>query len=340
MKKCYFVMLAALLVAFTACEEEPAPPEQETTTEENTSNNENVENTEDETQTGKPTNFLTEYFTANAAFSNAFDQAGNATAATVAGAKAIQRTAGEGTTSNVATPNIDWTPKDNTWPKTITVDYGTKNVMGADGRTHRGKMTVVASGMYTSEGTELTVTFDNWYVSGMKVEGTQKIKNIGRNNDNFCVFEVEVSNGKLSNDTMSFAFAEKTTRTWTVGEGSDNATTHTYSIVGEQHGTTSEEIGYNIKIENATPMVVNVGTMFPTSGSLTTTVAKETLKTLLPEEYAQMVDLILMGKEEFTFQFIFEGDNKAHIEFSIFNPSTLTEEVKTIESFDLLEFTY
>ncbi len=43
-----------------------------------------------------------------------------------------------------------------------------------------------------------TVTFENYYFNGIKVEGTKVIENMGYNNNLNLVFSVQLMNGKLT----------------------------------------------------------------------------------------------------------------------------------------------
>lgn len=169
-------------------------------------------------------------------------------------------------------PIVDVNPKDSVWPKTITVDYGSQNVLGEDMRQHRGKMTVVATALYRSEGSELTVSFDNFYIDNYKVEGTQIIKNIGRNSSNQLTYNVQVLNGKLTSpQNIISTYVQNTTRTWIEGDTTlMNVLDDTYSIEGNQSGVSSDTIAY--ALATVEPLEVNVGTKWPLAGKLDVTV--------------------------------------------------------------------
>ncbi len=224
-------------------------------------------------------NAMGQYAQANSLFSNSFGVASQHTLELSSQQKVPSYL------KNNTYPIVDVNPKDSVWPKTITIDYGSENIWGNDMRQHRGKMTVVATGLYRTEGSELTVSFDNFYIDNYKLEGTQIIKNMGRNSSNQLIYNVKVLNGKLiSPQNIASTYVQNTTRTWIEGDSTlFDVLDDTYSIEGNQSGISSDTIAY--ALTTVEPMQVNVGTKWPLSGKLDVTVSG------LPK-----------------FQLIFEGD--------------------------------
>ncbi len=66
----------------------------------------------------------------------------------------------------------------NRYPVTLTIDFGTACV-AANGKTKSGKVIVVKSAPWKVAGASRSVTFENHYVDGVKVEGTQTATNAG-----------------------------------------------------------------------------------------------------------------------------------------------------------------
>lgn len=229
-----------------------------------------------------------QYVQANSLFSNSFGIASRHTL-DLSSAQNVR-----GYINNFTYPIVDVNPKDSVWPKTITIDYGPENISGNDMRLHRGKMTVVATGLYRTEGSELTVSFDNFYIDNYKLEGTQVIKNMGRNSSNKLIYNVKVLNGKLTSpQNITSTYVQNTTRTWIDGDTTlTNVLDDTYSIEGSQSGVSSDTIAYSLATVVGKPMVVNVGTKWPLSGTLNVTV----------NPFPQ-------------FQLVFEGDS-AKVKFS------------------------
>lgn len=137
-----------------------------------------------------------------------------------------------------------------TWPKTITADYGNSNFLCIDGRYRRGKIIITASDFYRNEGSVHTVNFDEYFQNDHKLEGTQTIINQGRNTDEFLVYDVEVSNGKVTTpDAKIIYFEQNSSRTWIEGEGTIfQPCDDVYLIDGTQNGISSDSINYTITV--------------------------------------------------------------------------------------------
>jgi hypothetical protein len=88
-------------------------------------------------------------------------------------------------------------PTDTKWPKTITIDYGA-GCTGFYENTRSGKIIIVVTGPRLTQGSKKTVTFDNYFFNGIKVEGTKVIENIGYNDNQHLVIAVTLTGGKLT----------------------------------------------------------------------------------------------------------------------------------------------
>jgi hypothetical protein len=87
-------------------------------------------------------------------------------------------------------------PSDGIWPKTITVDYGT-GCTGFYDHTRSGRIIIVVTGPRLETGSKKTVTFDNYFFNGIKVEGTKEVENTGYDENQHLVFSVKLTGGKL-----------------------------------------------------------------------------------------------------------------------------------------------
>jgi hypothetical protein len=81
------------------------------------------------------------------------------------------------------------------WPKVISINYGT-GCTGFFGSTRSGKIIITVSARRNVVNSTRTVTFDNYYFNGIKVEGTKELKNISTNDK--IIFSVTLTNGKLT----------------------------------------------------------------------------------------------------------------------------------------------
>ncbi len=145
-----------------------------------------------------------------------------------------------------------------TWPKTITADYGNSNYLCIDGRYRRGKIIITGSDFYQNEGSEYTVNFDDYFQNDHKLEGTQTIINQGRNTDEFLVYDVVVSNGKITTpDAKIIYFEQNSSRTWIEGEGTIfQPCDDVYLIDGTQNGISSDSINYTITVAQSLNVLI------------------------------------------------------------------------------------
>jgi hypothetical protein len=103
------------------------------------------------------------------------------------------------------------------FPKTITIDYGT-GCTGFNGSTRSGKIVVIVTDKPAVVNARRTVTFDNYYFNGIKVEGTKVIKTLAPMNNQNRLVSIKLSNGKLTlanGKTIERAFEHQ--REWIAG---------------------------------------------------------------------------------------------------------------------------
>jgi len=74
------------------------------------------------------------------------------------------------TTNTLSCATVTVTPQ-STFPKTIVIDFGT-GCVSADGIARKGKINITLSDYLHNPGSTATMTFDNYYAAGFKVEGT------------------------------------------------------------------------------------------------------------------------------------------------------------------------
>ena len=84
-----------------------------------------------------------------------------------------------------------------TFPKTITINYGT-GCSGFNGSTRSGKIIINVTDKRTVTGATRTVTFDNYYFNGIKIEGIKELKNLGPNSSQNMVISDKLTGGKLT----------------------------------------------------------------------------------------------------------------------------------------------
>lgn len=142
----------------------------------------------------------------------------------------------------------------NTFPKTLTIDYGSGCTMGAI--TRKGKLVVTLSGKLRTYGTTATVAFDNYFVNDYKLEGTLTITNNTANN--ILSFTTQTSNGKLTYPAGALYYTHSGSHTYTQVAGSGTLTyaDDSWSVTGS--GTTTSSANETLTVTIKTPLVKNV----------------------------------------------------------------------------------
>jgi hypothetical protein len=140
----------------------------------------------------------------------------------------------------------------NTFPKTMTVDFGA-GCTSANGITRKGKLIVNLSGKIRTNGTVLTINFENYYVNGYKLEGTLSITN--NSTGGALSFTTQTTNGKLTypDGTTIFTHTGTHTLSQTAGAGTITFTDDDYTLTGT--GTTSSSAGNTLSTSISTALV-------------------------------------------------------------------------------------
>lgn len=90
---------------------------------------------------------------------------------------------------------ITVTPNDSTYPKTVTIDFGSGCVC-ADGKFRKGIVTIHLTGPIRRSGSVATITFTDYYLNRAHVEGTKIISNLSENGN--IKFTVQVVGGAVT----------------------------------------------------------------------------------------------------------------------------------------------
>jgi hypothetical protein len=83
------------------------------------------------------------------------------------------------------------------WPRSIVIDYGT----GCEGLydvVRSGKIIITLSAPRREVGSVRSVTFQDYYVNGAKIEGTKTVTNLGPNSNQNVVFSSVLTGGKIT----------------------------------------------------------------------------------------------------------------------------------------------
>ncbi|OQP47138.1 hypothetical protein A4H97_06405 [Niastella yeongjuensis] len=122
------------------------------------------------------------------------------------------------------------------FPLQITIDFG-NGCNARDGRTRKGKITVVYTGNLFISGNSATTVFDNYYLDNIRVEGTHKLANTGTSDKKS--YTTQVINAKLSQsngDNIQW----NSKKTVTQAEGGATpliGVDDTYNVTGQASGS-------------------------------------------------------------------------------------------------------
>lgn len=140
------------------------------------------------------------------------------------------------------------------FPNTMTIDFG-ETCVGYLGLERSGKIMATFTGPYATAGTTITVTLDNYYVNGNKIEGIKTVTNEGLNDDGNVYFSVTVADGLITLETgETISWDATRTREWKEGNGTLALEDDVYAIsngIGFEHaamGINRNGVGFTANI--------------------------------------------------------------------------------------------
>ena len=149
-------------------------------------------------------------------------------------------------------PSVSIThPTDDVWPKIITVDFGT-GCTGPNDNVRSGKILIEVTGPRILTGSKRTVTFGDYYINGIKVEGTKVLENMGLNSNQNLVVSVSLTDGKLTlpdGKVIERSFEHQ--REWIAGLATKNIWDDECLITGTASGVNIDGIVYSNTILTA-----------------------------------------------------------------------------------------
>jgi hypothetical protein len=142
-------------------------------------------------------------------------------------------------------------PEADIWPKIVTVDFGT-GCSGFYDNTRSGRIIIEITGPRLETGTKRTITFEDYYFNGIRVEGTKVIENTGYNENENLVCSVTLTGGKLTlPDGKTIERSVVHQREWIAGFLTRNIWDDECLITGTASGTTLEGVAYTNTITTA-----------------------------------------------------------------------------------------
>lgn len=136
------------------------------------------------------------------------------------------------TTNILSCATVTVTPQ-NTFPKTITVDFGAGGCVSNDGISRKGKINITLSNYLHNPGTTAVMTFENYYTAGFKVEGTITWTNTSTQNG--ISWTRQITNGRVTEPLSGYYWTHEGTKNVTQTAGANtplNLLDDVYSVTG------------------------------------------------------------------------------------------------------------
>jgi hypothetical protein len=175
-------------------------------------------------------------------------------------------------TSALAGRTVVWTTN-NDGTKTAVITYTNfQNPHALNERVKNGVITIVVTGKRADNTYKRVVTFQNFSINEIKIEGTRTIEKVST-----LTYKITLTGGKITfKDNTTFLCEYVRTRTMISGSATPNFIwDDSYTFEGTATGTTRRNVQY--KKEITKPVVILTAYRFPVSGTFKVTTAKDTL---------------------------------------------------------------
>jgi hypothetical protein len=152
-------------------------------------------------------------------------------------------------------------------PRTLVIDFGINNCLCNDGRNRRGQILASYTHRYDDTSNVVTITFDNYYVNDVSVNGQSVVTSQGRNIIGQKYFEI-VTEGKmvlLPNADTVYWNAERL-RTWVQGQNTPVWGDDIYELQGTGNGKNGNKQYYSMNITE--PLIKEVACRYITKGKI------------------------------------------------------------------------
>lgn len=163
-------------------------------------------------------------------------------------------------------------PDSTTFPKTITIDYGTTGFEGKRGNILKGKIIVVVSGKMNVVGSSRTITFDNFSRNGNAVTGLKVYTYKGLTVNVHPTWSISVKDTISLGDTTKVIWNAERIRERIGDDGTpliywDDI----YSISGTSNGVNAKGVAYTSVIDANNPLIIGDRWPYFTKGTVTIT---------------------------------------------------------------------
>lgn len=171
-------------------------------------------------------------------------------------------------------PTVTVTPDDGTFPRTVLIDFGTDGCEGPHGHIRKGIIQVELTDSFALTGAVRTVTYQNFSVDDVAIEGTKVLTNVGPNDDGLSTYTRDVN--------LSFAFPNGQTASWSgmmtitriEGDDTPEVLDNVLEITGATQGVNRNGVPFNTEI--TVPLIKPRTCRWITSGVRTLTFNDQT----------------------------------------------------------------
>ena len=146
---------------------------------------------------------------------------------------------------------------------TLIIDFGEVDCLDKYGKLRRGKIIIIYTAPYQDSLSQISTTFDHYYVNSTNwVQGSRTVTNLGRNVNGDMVFEIVVD-ANITTEIGRIDWVSNSTRFWTDGR---NTTQYPfddiYTVVGSASGNGLNNRDFTVNITDS--LEVNLGCLLPT----------------------------------------------------------------------------
>ena len=166
-----------------------------------------------------------------------------------------------------------------TFPKTLTIDYGT-GCVGANGKSRSGKIIAVFDGNFEDENTSVNVSFDAFTTGQYALAGKDSITNLGTDGNGNPLFTETLRDVVISWGTQQILWNADLNRAWTEGDatnyltaatpgtlGMDGLNDDVFELTGSATGNDSNT--HPFALQTTSPLTLQTGCSYITEGTLT-----------------------------------------------------------------------
>lgn len=168
-------------------------------------------------------------------------------------------------------------PADGSFPRTVTIDYGTDGCEGPDGRVRRGQIIITQSDSMRNVGAVRIATLVDFYVDDAHVQGTKTWTNLGADAEGNVSLHRTVEGASITfPDGEQITWEADHTITQIAGGATPQRTDDVVQITGGSNGVNRNGVAYSNTISDTDPLVKRHTCPWVESGTLTMTIGNRT----------------------------------------------------------------